>query len=556
MCCGSKFNLSLEELLVRRKKTNRVWHIHKMTLGMEESRNNRHRHRRALRRILLDSGDYSSTEALRHVSDATMWDEVARLAAAAAATVQDNAVVTSNATAADNEPAKCSSDLYNWARDKARQIGFSRYLTLAEQDVPFLLYVYKHYIYDGRNGGEDEYFGTMGQYTDKLLLRHEQTSKFWQQVDTRSGKVLDRKAAQNKVILLGMHGNDFASSWNLIETLSFLYPGRLRKDIKAEAKAIQALIEQIPDAYDNAILSLNALAVTADWVSGRDAPDALLIGDGLLQFLHDSGLGDNGPDFIHSHEWGHHLQFDYHDASIEALLFNKELSEGEATRRGEMMADAFGAYFLTHPEGGNFDEGRVRLINDIAFSIGDCKIEKDAHHGTPLQRECAAAFGTKLALGLVEEESSDLIHPERFRELFDSALPDMLELNGEICSLALDSSYDDMKGIAAKDTSIDANVTSDVWIEQDSMATTRPTLSPTKLSLPSTSKVTNSSVRNETQMSERPMKNDLELMGRPVVNDTFILADAISAAHITMPVNPGAMFTTGLLLFIVVLMST
>ena len=54
-------------------------------------------------------------------------------------------------------------------------------------------------------------------------------------------------------------------------------------------------------------------------------------------------------------------------------------------------------------------------------------------------------------------------------------------------------------------------------------------------------------------MRERPMKNDLELMGRPVVNDTFILPDAISSAHITMPVNAGAMFTTGLLIFMVLI---
>ena len=105
---------------------------------------------------------------------------------------------------------------------------------------------------------------------------------------------------------------------------------------------------------------------------------------------------------------------------------------------------------------------------------------------------------------------------------------------------------------------IGANVTSDeLWKERESMTTIRPTLSPTKLSLLSNnSKAINSSIGNESQMRERPMKNDLELMGRPVVNDTFILPDAISSAHITMPVNPGAVFTMGLLLLIVVLIST
>jgi len=518
----------------------------------EEMEESHHRHRRALRRILQDTDahDDSAAAVSHRFSDATIWDDVLRLAAAAAAASGDAATVedTTEGTS-DNESTKCSSDLYKWARDKARRIGFSTYLTLAEFDVPFLLYVYKHYIDDNRNG-QEEYFGISGEYTDRLLARHEETSQFWQQVDATSGKVLDRKAAQNKVILLGMHGNEFATRANLIDTLSFLYPGRLRKDIKAEAKSIQALIEQIPDAYDNPVLSLNALAVTADWVSGRDAPDALLIGDGLLEFLHDGGLGDDGPDFIHSHEWGHHLQFDYHDASIDALLFNNEMSKGEATRRGEMMADAFGAYFLTHPNGGNLDEDKVRLLNDIAFSIGDCKVEKDAHHGTPLQRECAAVFGSKLALGLVGGESSNLIHPESFREFFDSALSDMLHLDGDMCSFALDSSKEfakeEIDATIATDT---INATSE-GKEQDGSTETQPTVSPTALSKKILFEKTNASVVNETQMNERPFQN--ELHGRPVVNDTPLLEfdTVVSAAAF-----PNTILTTGLLVLIIVIIN-
>ena len=100
-----------------------------------------------------------------------------------------------------------------------------------------------------------------------------------------------------------------------------------------------------------------------------------------------------------------------------------------------------------------------------------------------------------------------------------------------------------------------------MWKEEDSMTTTRPTLSPTKLSLPSKSKATNSSVGNETQMRERPIKTDFELMGRPVVNDpntfyaddTFILADAISAARITMQGHPSTMVTTVLMILVVLI---
>ena len=530
---------------------------------MEEFQH-RYRHRRALRRRILQETDddsdssLSSPAASHRFSDATIWNDVLRLAAAAAATagasgdaatLDDTSVALEEISSSADEPAKCSSDLYMWAREKARRIGFSKYLTLAEYDVPFLLYVFKHYIDDNRNAnGREEYFGASGEYTDRLLSRHEETTQFWRQVD--------RKAAQNRVILLGMHGNDFATRANLVDTLSFLYPGRLRKDIKAEAKAIQALIEQIPDAYDNPILSLNALAVTADWISGRDAPDALLIGDGLLQFLHDSGLGDDGPDFIHSHEWGHHLQFDYHDASIDALLFNNKMSKGEATRRGEMMADAFGAYFLTHPNGGNLDENKVRLINDIAFSIGDCKIDKDAHHGTPLQRECAAVFGSKVALGLVGGESSKLIHPERFRKVFDTALPGMLQLDGDICSFPLDSSEDTAE--EAIDTTIatdNINVTSDGDMEeQDGFTETPPTFSPTPTPLLKT--IINATVVNETEMNAKPYQSDFELHeGRPVVPNDTPLPDFDSFISAASTFHNEQILTTGLLAFIIVIVN-
>ena len=57
------------------------------------------------------------------------------------------------------------------------------------------------------------------------------------------------------------------------------------------------------------------------------------------------------------------------------------------------------------------------------------------------------------------------------------------------------------------------------------------------------------------------MKNDFELMGRPVVNDpntfyaddTFILADAISAARITMQGHPSTMVTTVLMILVVLI---
>ena len=355
-----------------------------------------------------------------------------RLAAAADADADIN-TDTSNTADGDTgeELVVCSSTLYQWARNKARRIGFGAYLALVEHDVPSILYVYKHYV-DG-NSGIDEYFGSSGEYTKKLLAQHKETRYFWQQTDS-NGNVMD---PDNEVVLMGMHGYDLAKTSNLVNTLMFMYPDLGRNNIKKKARSIQNLIESIPDTYDNPMLSLNALAATQDWVNGKDAPDALLIGDGLLEFLNDLKLKD-GPNFILTHEWGHHLQF---HLEID-LLFNG-LGKGAATRRAEMMADAFGAYYLTHRSGGNFDEERVRRLNEIAFSIGDCKDDSEAHHGTPLQRDCAAVFGSKLALqtdtGIGTQdttEGSGLIHPSVFRKLFDDALPDMLSLDEEVCNFS------------------------------------------------------------------------------------------------------------------------
>ncbi len=86
--------------------------------------------------------------------------------------------------------------------------------------------------------------------------------------------------------------------------------------------------------------------------AGRDRPDrAPPQGQDGLRRRHPRalkalGLNAVGPKAVLGHEMAHHVQY-------EDDLFVSDLTGPEATRRTELMADAFGSYFATHTKGLN-----------------------------------------------------------------------------------------------------------------------------------------------------------------------------------------------------------
>lgn len=146
-------------------------------------------------------------------------------------------------------------------------------------------------------------------------------------------------------------------------------------------------------AGENPIFTLNAFAFSAEGDPDplvASVPDKLVFGDGMLDALSAIGVGDVGPRAVIGHEYSHHVQYDKH-------LFASALTGPEATRRTELMADAFGTYFVTHKRGLALNAARVLQAEQSFYDVGDCSFTSDGHHGTPNQRLRASTWGASVA---------------------------------------------------------------------------------------------------------------------------------------------------------------
>lgn len=253
------------------------------------------------------------------------------------------------------------------------------------------------------NEDADDFIGVNGEYTTEQRRRHRDNMRFW---DVPTGDVQ----------LHGMHGVDIADDAKMVPTVQFV----LAVDA-ATAQAIvdlvQALIEGEPTiGYDHPFLTLNAFAFSAEGeeVPGVGAvPDKIVMGEGILEALDEMGLGDSGPDFVHAHEFAHHVQF-------EIGAFDSPLPPPEATRRTELMADGFAAYYATHARGATLRTKRVMDVVQSAFVVGDCAFDNPGHHGTPNQREAAAQWG----LGLADDLPRGHVRSSlTMLDLFEAQLP-------------------------------------------------------------------------------------------------------------------------------------
>lgn len=233
------------------------------------------------------------------------------------------------------------------------------------------------------NDASDDYIGVDGEYTKEQRKRHRDSQRFW---DVPTGDVL----------LLGMHGAYMADDDKMVPTVQVLF-GVDAGTAQAIVDTVQSLIEGEPTiGYDHPLFTLNAFAFSAEGeevIPGMGIiPDKIVMGEGIITALEDLGLGTNAPDFVHAHEFAHHVQF-------ELGAFDSDLPAPEATRRTELMADGFAAYNLAHARGATFQAKRIVDAVRAAYDVGDCAFSNPGHHGTPNQREAAALWGSDLADG-------------------------------------------------------------------------------------------------------------------------------------------------------------
>ncbi|MGW3495912.1 hypothetical protein [Streptomyces sp. NPDC001020] len=251
-------------------------------------------------------------------------------------------------------------------------------------------------------------FGVKGEYTQTLTSEMKNLKRFWD---------IDSAGIQ----LVPMHGADvYSSPERLARTLSVLYGGT-PEDNADLAELFIELVDSEPALQGgaNPIFSFNAFAY-----SDRDDPeplgvsDRIIMGDGILQGMTAVGLGDVAPRAIEGHEFGHHVQY-------QKNLFESDLTGPEATRRTELMADAFGTYYLTHARGEALNAARLLKSEKSFYQVGDCSFSSSGHHGTPNQRLASSTWAAGVANDAANQ--GHILPSLKFDELFEAKLPDLVK---------------------------------------------------------------------------------------------------------------------------------
>ncbi|MGW1089914.1 hypothetical protein ACWD4L_27315 [Streptomyces sp. NPDC002596] len=252
-------------------------------------------------------------------------------------------------------------------------------------------------------------YGVNGEYTNQLTSEAKNLKRFW---DIYS----------DDIELMPMHGADvYSSPERLARTLSVLYGGTPESNLDL-AELFISLVDSEPvlKGGANPIFTFNAFAYSE---KGDPQPlgisDRIIMGDGILEAMQAIGLGNTAPRAILGHEFGHHVQYENN------LFDNTALTGPEATRRTELMADAFGTYFLTHSRGEALNTKRVLDSAKSFYQVGDCSFSSNGHHGTPNQRIAASTWGASVAN---EASNQGHILPSmKLDEMFEAKLPDIVK---------------------------------------------------------------------------------------------------------------------------------
>ncbi|MFJ9448108.1 hypothetical protein ACIRRH_40765 [Kitasatospora sp. NPDC101235] len=252
-------------------------------------------------------------------------------------------------------------------------------------------------------------FGVNGEYTHQLTSEMKDLKKFW---DIPSGDIQ----------LIPMHGADLFSSPERLARLFVALYGTPADTSRTLADLVIRLIGSEPSLEHGAspLFTLNALAFSdSQEADPLGVSDRIIVGDGVLQGMASLGLGDTAPRAILAHEFGHQVQF------ADGLLKNTTLTGPESSRRAELMADAFGTYYLTHSRGEALNAKRVLDSEKSFYDVGDCDYTGDTHHGTPNQRFAASSWGASVADTAANQ--GHILPSMKLDGLFEAKLPDIVK---------------------------------------------------------------------------------------------------------------------------------
>jgi hypothetical protein len=255
-----------------------------------------------------------------------------------------------------------------------------------------------------------QFFGYTGEYTHRLTKTERDLKRFWD-------------IASANIQLVGMHGTmllDVDRVARVYETAFTIDGQPIPHDLALQLAGIvrDALLASVTmDGGNYPLFSFNAFAVFGD----PSIPDKIVMGDGVMESYKEIGFDDVAPEAIYAHEFGHHVQFQkgYFDDPLATTG-----DPAEQTRYLELMADAFGAFYLTHKRGAALNRKRVAQFLEVYFNVGDCAFDNPGHHGTPNQRMRAANFAFNLADQA--QKQGHIPTADEFHAAFVAAYPDLI----------------------------------------------------------------------------------------------------------------------------------
>ena len=307
-----------------------------------------------------------------------------------------------NATAVVPTPCDPNTPISLWLDDQLADWN-SIVFQYADNTAMFELPTYDAFVFE--NSSANQYFGKDGEYTQILVKTFKDLKRFW---DIES----------DNIVLVGMHGSMLRDRDKLIRTYIAVY-GLSPAAAAQFADFVLLLLDTFPQYRngDHPIFTFNAFALeTFEFPPYGIIPDKIVMGDGIMEAYTAIGFGDVAPQAILAHEFGHHIQ-------LELDLFGPFTPE--ETRRTELMADAYSAYYLSHARGASMQWKRVQQFLEVFFNIGDCAFTNPNHHGTPTQRMAAAEWAYNLANDA--QKQGHILTAEEFTILFDAALPGILQ---------------------------------------------------------------------------------------------------------------------------------
>jgi hypothetical protein len=255
------------------------------------------------------------------------------------------------------------------------------------------------------NSSANQTFGAQGEYTQRLTKTFKDLKRFW-------------NIQSDQIVLAAMHGSMLADRSKVIRTYEAAY-GLDPADAAFLADIVTTTVQVYPQLHGGShpIFTFNSFAQQGfDYPPYGHIPDKIIMGDGIMEAFTATGFNDVAPQAILAHEYGHHIQFQLH-------LYTGSQSP-EATRRMELMADAYSAYYLSHARGASMQWKRVQEFLAVFFNIGDCSVTSSGHHGTPSQRMAAAQFGYNVANDA--QKQGHILTAQDFTARFEAQLPSIL----------------------------------------------------------------------------------------------------------------------------------